>query len=68
MVNLPLRLEVVNPPAMADIVMRCASDEFELRDREGRDRPGLHQPQASVWAQSRTKQPLSARAGRAGRQ
>jgi adenine/guanine phosphoribosyltransferase-like PRPP-binding protein len=31
-----LRLEVVNPPAIADIVLRCASDDFEVRDREGR--------------------------------
>lgn len=39
--DLPLRLKVVNPPAIADIVMRCASDEFELRDREGRTGRGF---------------------------
>lgn len=32
---MPLQLEIVNPPAIGDIVMRCASDDFELRDREG---------------------------------
>jgi hypothetical protein len=37
----PLLLEVVNPPAIADIVMRCASDDFELRDREGRTGRGF---------------------------
>jgi adenine/guanine phosphoribosyltransferase-like PRPP-binding protein len=36
-----LRLEVVNPPAIADIVMRCASDRFEVRDREGRTGRGF---------------------------
>lgn len=30
-----LRLRVIDPPTIADIVMRCASDEFEVRDREG---------------------------------
>jgi adenine/guanine phosphoribosyltransferase-like PRPP-binding protein len=37
----PLQLEVVNPPAIADIVMRCVSDDFELRDREGRTGRGF---------------------------
>jgi adenine/guanine phosphoribosyltransferase-like PRPP-binding protein len=36
-----LQLEVLNPPAIADIVMRCASDDFELRDREGRTGRGF---------------------------
>jgi hypothetical protein len=36
----PLRLRVVNPPAIADIVLRCVSD-FELRDREGRNGRGF---------------------------
>ena len=31
-----LQLRVVNPPAMAGIVTRCVSDDFKLRDREGR--------------------------------
>ena len=38
---MPLLLEVVNPPAIADIVMRCASDDFEIRDREGRTGRGF---------------------------
>lgn len=33
--GLPLRLKVVNPQGIADVVMRCVSDDFELRDREG---------------------------------
>jgi adenine/guanine phosphoribosyltransferase-like PRPP-binding protein len=36
-----LQLRVVNPPAMAGIVMRCVSDDFELRDREGRTGRGF---------------------------
>jgi adenine/guanine phosphoribosyltransferase-like PRPP-binding protein len=36
-----LQLRVVNPPAMAGIVTRCASDGFELRDREGRTGRGF---------------------------
>jgi adenine/guanine phosphoribosyltransferase-like PRPP-binding protein len=32
----PLQLRVVNPPTIADVVMRCACDDFEIRDREGR--------------------------------
>jgi hypothetical protein len=36
----PLRLKVVNPPAIADIVLRCVSD-FELRDRAGRTGRGF---------------------------
>lgn len=39
--DMPLRLQVVNPSAIADIVMRCASDQFELRDREGRTGRGF---------------------------
>jgi adenine/guanine phosphoribosyltransferase-like PRPP-binding protein len=35
-----LRLTVVNPPAIADIVLRCVSD-FEVRDREGRTGRGF---------------------------
>ena len=31
-----LELRVVNQPAIADIVLRCVSDDFELQDREGR--------------------------------
>jgi hypothetical protein len=31
----------MNPPAIADIVMRCASDVFELRDRDGRTGRGF---------------------------
>ncbi|HEY6785746.1 MAG TPA: phosphoribosyltransferase family protein [Trebonia sp.] len=38
---MPLLLEVVSPPAIADIVMRCASDDFEVRDREGRTGRGF---------------------------
>jgi adenine/guanine phosphoribosyltransferase-like PRPP-binding protein len=38
--TVPLRLKVVNPPAIADIVLRCVSD-FELRDREGRTGRGF---------------------------
>jgi adenine/guanine phosphoribosyltransferase-like PRPP-binding protein len=31
-----LRLRVVNPPAIADVVMRCVCDDVEVLDREGR--------------------------------
>ena len=31
-----LRLKVMNPPAIADVVLRCACDDFEIPDREGR--------------------------------
>lgn len=31
----PLRLRVVSPPGIAGIVLACASDEFEVRDRDG---------------------------------
>jgi adenine/guanine phosphoribosyltransferase-like PRPP-binding protein len=31
-----LRLKVTNPPAIADVVMRCACDDFEIPDRQGR--------------------------------
>jgi adenine/guanine phosphoribosyltransferase-like PRPP-binding protein len=31
-----LQLRVVNPPTIADVVMRCVCDDFEIRDREGR--------------------------------
>jgi adenine/guanine phosphoribosyltransferase-like PRPP-binding protein len=37
----PLLLEVVNPPAIASIVKRCASSDFVLRDREGRTGRGF---------------------------
>jgi adenine/guanine phosphoribosyltransferase-like PRPP-binding protein len=30
-----VQLKVLNPPAISDVVMRCASDDFEIRDREG---------------------------------
>jgi adenine/guanine phosphoribosyltransferase-like PRPP-binding protein len=36
-----LQLRVVNPPAIADVVMRCVSDDFEVRDREGRTGRGF---------------------------
>jgi adenine/guanine phosphoribosyltransferase-like PRPP-binding protein len=36
-----LRLRVLNPPAMAGVVLRCAADDFELRDREGRTGRGF---------------------------
>jgi adenine/guanine phosphoribosyltransferase-like PRPP-binding protein len=36
-----LQLTVIDPPAIADIVLRCASDEFEIRDREGRTGRGF---------------------------
>jgi adenine/guanine phosphoribosyltransferase-like PRPP-binding protein len=36
-----LQLRVVNPPMIADIVMRCVSDDFEIRDREGRTGRGF---------------------------
>ena len=35
-----LRLRVVNPPTIADVVMRCVCDGPELRDREGRTGQG----------------------------
>ena len=31
-----LQLRVVNPPTIADVVMRCVSGDYEIRDREGR--------------------------------
>jgi adenine/guanine phosphoribosyltransferase-like PRPP-binding protein len=31
-----LQLKVVNPPGIADVVLRCVCDDFEIRDREGR--------------------------------
>ena len=31
-----LRLKVMNPPAIADVVLRCACEDFEIPDREGR--------------------------------
>ena len=34
--SVPLELKIVNPPAIAGVVLRCASDDFEIRDREGR--------------------------------
>lgn len=33
--DLPLQLKIVNAQGIADVVMRCVSDGFELRDREG---------------------------------
>jgi hypothetical protein len=36
-----LKLKVIDPPTIAGIVMRCASDEFEIRDREGRTGRGF---------------------------
>jgi len=36
-----LQLRVVNYPAVADVVLRCASDDFEVRDREGRTGRGF---------------------------
>jgi hypothetical protein len=30
-----LRLRVIDPPTIAEIVMRCASDEFEVRAAAG---------------------------------
>jgi hypothetical protein len=35
-----LRLRVVSPPAIADVVMRCVCDDVELLDREGRTGQG----------------------------
>jgi hypothetical protein len=31
-----LQLRVVNPTAIADVVLRCVCDDFEILDREGR--------------------------------
>src|ERR1700733_12466344 len=31
-----LQLRVVNPPAIADVVLRCVCDDFEILNREGR--------------------------------
>lgn len=31
-----LELKIVHPPTIADIVLRCAADDFDIRDREGR--------------------------------
>jgi hypothetical protein len=31
-----LQLRVVSPPTIADVVMRCVSGDYEIRDREGR--------------------------------
>jgi hypothetical protein len=31
-----LELRIIDPPTISDIVMRCVSEEFEIRDREGR--------------------------------
>jgi adenine/guanine phosphoribosyltransferase-like PRPP-binding protein len=36
-----LQLRVVNPPTIADVVMRCVCDDFEIRDREGRTGRGF---------------------------
>lgn len=36
-----LELKIVNPPTISDIVMRCASGDFEIRDREGRTGRGF---------------------------
>jgi adenine/guanine phosphoribosyltransferase-like PRPP-binding protein len=36
-----LELKIVNPPSIADVVLRCASDDFEIRDREGRTGRGF---------------------------
>lgn len=36
-----LELNVVNPPAIAGVVLRCVSDDFEIRDREGRTGRGF---------------------------
>ena len=36
-----LELRVVNPPAIAGVVLRCVSDDFELQDREGRTGRGF---------------------------
>jgi adenine/guanine phosphoribosyltransferase-like PRPP-binding protein len=39
--SVPLELKVVNPPAIAGVVLRCVSDDFEIRDREGRTGRGF---------------------------
>lgn len=36
-----LQLRIVDLPTILDIIMRCASDEFEIRDREGRTGRGF---------------------------
>lgn len=36
-----LELKIVNPPTISDIVMRCASDDFDIQDREGRTGRGF---------------------------
>jgi adenine/guanine phosphoribosyltransferase-like PRPP-binding protein len=36
-----MQLRVVNPPGAADVVLRCVSDDFELRDRSGRTGRGF---------------------------
>lgn len=38
---MPVQLRFINPPTISDIVMRCVSDEFEIRDREGRTGRGF---------------------------
>ena len=38
---MPLELKIVNPPAIAGVVLRCVSDDFEIRDREGRTGRGF---------------------------
>lgn len=32
---MPLQLRIIDPPTIADIVMRFVPDEFEIKDREG---------------------------------
>lgn len=39
--HVSLELRIVNPPLVSDIVMRCASDDFAIRDREGRTGRGF---------------------------
>lgn len=39
--DVSLQLRIIDPPTISDIVMRCASDEFEIRDREGRTGRGF---------------------------
>ena len=39
--HVSLQLKLVNAPAVADVVTRCVSDDFDLRDRDGRTGRGF---------------------------
>jgi hypothetical protein len=39
--EMSLQLRIIDPPEISGVVMRCVSDEFEIRDRDGRTGRGF---------------------------